>query len=125
MLEGFPVSARAATANLGRARQWYEDKLGLRPELEEGYGVWYRFGGDTWLYLYQTDAAGTARNTVAGWAVRDIETVMADLRARGVTFEEYDFGEMKTVDGILAMGGAKAAWFKDPDGNTYELTEKP
>ena len=125
MLEQFPVSARAATADLGRARQWYEEKLGLTPELEEGYGLWYRFGGDTWLYLYQTEAAGTARNTVAGWAVRGLEAVMSDLRARGVTFEEYDFGEMKTVDGILEMGGAKAAWFKDADGNTYELTEKP
>ena len=48
----------------------------------------------TWLYLYGTSYAGTAKNTIAGWAVKDIEVVMASVRERGVTFEDYDFGEM-------------------------------
>jgi hypothetical protein len=47
------------------------------------------------------------------------------LRERGVVFEDYDFGEMRTVDGVLEVGDAKAAWFKDSEGNTYELTETP
>ena len=50
---------------------------------------------------------------------------MAKLRSRGVTFEEYDWGEMKTVDGLLTVGGYKSAWFKDSEGNTLELTETP
>lgn len=50
---------------------------------------------------------------------------MADLRSRGVVFEDYDFGEMKTVNGLLSVGGYKAAWFKDSEGNTLELTEVP
>ena len=79
--------------------------------------------GDTWLYLYATAAAGTARNTIAGWTVRDIETVMADLRERGVTFEDYDMGDLKTVDGLADFGMAKAAWFKDSEGSTFELSE--
>lgn len=123
MLEGFPISARAAAVDLARARQWYSDKLGLQPEREDMGGVWYRFGGDTWLYLYGTPSAGTAKNTIAGWQVTGIEGVMADLRSRGVEFEDYDFGEMKTVDGLVDFGMAKAAWFKDSEGNTYELTE--
>ena len=93
------------------------------PEREDPGGVWYRFAGDTWLYLYATPSAGTAQNTIAGWTVTDIETVMADLRERGVTFEDYDFGELKTVDGLVDFGMAKAAWFKDSEGNTYELSE--
>ena len=48
---------------------------------------------------------------------------MADLRARGVVFEDYDFGELKTVDGLADFGTAKAAWFKDSEGNTHELSE--
>jgi hypothetical protein len=48
---------------------------------------------------------------------------MADLRNRGVTFEEYDFGELKTVDGLADFGAAKAAWFKDSEDNTFELSE--
>jgi catechol 2,3-dioxygenase-like lactoylglutathione lyase family enzyme len=123
MLTDFPIHATAAAIDLDRARRWYEDKLGLVPEREDPGGVWYRFAGGTWLYLYGTASAGTARNTIAGWTVTGIETVMADLRARGVTFEDYDLGDIKTADGMADFGMAKAAWFKDSEGNTFELSE--
>jgi len=124
MLGDFPMSARLAAVDIGRARAWYADKLGLSPEKEEmgGYGLWYRSGA-TWFYLYQTDVAGTAQNTVGGWEVTGLVGLMADLRGRGIVFEEYDYGEMKTVNGLLEMGGSKAAWFKDSEGNVLELTE--
>jgi catechol 2,3-dioxygenase-like lactoylglutathione lyase family enzyme len=123
VLTDFPIHATAAAIDLDRARRWFEDKLGLVPEREDEGGVWYRFAGGTWLYLYGTPAAGTARNTIAGWTVTGIEAVMTELRTRGVVFEDYDFGEMKTVDGLADFGTAKAAWFKDSEGNTYELSE--
>jgi len=123
MLERFSLYAVAAASDLTRARAWYRDRLGLEPAREDPGGAWFRFGGETWLYLYQTTSAGSARNTIAGWQVSDIGAVMADLRARGVAFEEYDFGELKTVDGVADFGVAKAAWFKDSEGNTYELSE--
>jgi catechol 2,3-dioxygenase-like lactoylglutathione lyase family enzyme len=123
MLQAFPIHATAAAADLDRARAWYEAKLALVPDREDAGGVWYLFAGDTWLYLYGTPSAGTARNTIAGWTVTGIEDVMGDLRARGVMFEDYDFGELKTVDGMADFGTAKAAWFKDSEGNTYELSE--
>jgi catechol-2,3-dioxygenase len=124
-LRAFPISARAAAIDIDRARQWYEEKLGVVPDLEDPGGVWYRFGGETWLYLYQTPSAGTAQNTIAGWTVTDIEAVMADLRERGVVFEDYDFGEVRTVEGLADFGVAKAAWFKDSEGNAFELSEVP
>jgi catechol 2,3-dioxygenase-like lactoylglutathione lyase family enzyme len=123
MLTDFPIHATAAAIDLVRARRWYEERLGLIPEKEDQGGLWYRFAGETWLYLYGTSSAGTAQNTIAGWTVGGIEAVMADLRSRGVTFEDYDFGELKTVDGLADFGMAKAAWFKDSEGNTYELSE--
>lgn len=123
MLADFPIHATAAAIDLDRARRWFEERLGLIPEREDAGGVWYRFAGDTWLYLYGTPSAGTARNTVAGWTVTGIEVVMADLRGRGVVFEDYDFGELKTLAGLADFGTAKAAWFKDSEGNTYELSE--
>ena len=123
MLTDFPIHATAAAIDLDRARRWYQDKLGLVPEREDPGGLWYRFARDTWLYLYGTSAAGTARNTIAGWTVTDIGAVMSDLRARGVTFEDYDLGEIETVDGLADFGMAKAAWFKDSEGNTFELSE--
>jgi catechol 2,3-dioxygenase-like lactoylglutathione lyase family enzyme len=123
MLKRFPIHATAAAIDLDRARRWYQEKLGLVPEREDPGGVWYRFGGETWLYLYATPSAGTARNTIAGWTVTGIEAVMAGLRERGVKFEDYDFGKARTVDGLADFGMAKAAWFKDSEGNTYELSE--
>ncbi len=126
MLRDFPMSARLAASDIGRARAWYEAKLGLVPEREEmgGSGLWYR-SGRTWFYLYQTDAAGTARNTVGGWEVTGIEALMDELRSRGVAFEDYDFGEMKTTNGLLSVDGYRAAWFADSEGNILELTELP
>lgn len=122
-LNEFPISARAAAVDLGRARRWYEETLGLIPQREDPGGVWYRCAGETWLYLYATPAAGTAQNTIAGWEVKDIESVMTDLRDRGVVFEEYDLGEGRMTDGLADFGMAKAAWFKDSEGNIYELSE--
>jgi catechol 2,3-dioxygenase-like lactoylglutathione lyase family enzyme len=120
------MATRLAASDIGRARAWYADKLGLTPEKEEmgGRALWYRTGG-TWFLVYQTETAGTARNTVGGWEVRSLESLMAELRSRGVTFEDYDFGEMRTVDGLLSMDGYKAAWFADSEGNILELTEAP
>jgi len=70
-------------------------------------------------------ARGSATNTVAGWTVKGIESVMGELRARGVRFEEYDLGEIKTVDGLATFGPSKTAWMKDPDGNILEISEVP
>lgn len=126
-LNDFPMSARLAAVDIGRARAWYADKLGLAPEKEEmgGMALWYRCA-DTWFLLYQTDSAGTARNTVGGWEVTGLEALMAELRERGVQFQDYDFGDMKTVDGVMTVPpGYKSAWFIDSEGNTFELTESP
>lgn len=123
MLTRYPISVRVAAKDLGRARAWYAERLGLTPEAEEMGGLWYRFAGDTWLFLYETPAAGTARNTVAGWTVDDLAAVMAELRSRGVVFEDYDLGDFKTDDGVLELGGAKAAWFTDSEENIFELSQ--
>jgi catechol 2,3-dioxygenase-like lactoylglutathione lyase family enzyme len=124
-LADFPVHATIAASDLERARRWYEEHLDLVPEETTAEGAWYRFGGATWLYLYATPAAGAARNTVAGITVRGIERVMADLRGRGVIFDEYDMGEFRTVDGLAVFGGFRAAWFTDSEGNILELSEVP
>jgi len=123
MLQDYPISPSVAAIDLDRARAWYEAKLGLIPEQEDPGGVWYHFAGDTWLYLYESSSAGSAKNTVAGWKVTGIESVMTALRARGVVFEDYDLGEIRTVDGLADFGMARAAWFKDSEGNIFELTE--
>lgn len=126
MLNDYPLSTRIAVSDLPRARAWYEEKLGLIPERDEpmDQGLWYRTGG-SWFFVYVSRFAGTAKNTVGGWEVRDLRGLMAELRGRGVVFNDYDFGEIKTVDGVIELGGYMAAWFTDPDGNTFELAQTP
>ena len=125
MLKDYPLTPRLPAADLDRARAWYEDKLGLVPDSIEMGGAWYQTGGG-WFYLYQTPSAGTAQNTAAGWTVTSIETVMDEIRGRGITFEEYDFGDMGRTDrGLMITPGGKAAWFKDSEGNLLELSEVP
>jgi hypothetical protein len=58
-----------------------------------------------------------------GWETKDIEKEVADLRARGVVFEEYDYPNLKTVNGIATTGPGKAAWFKDSEGNILGLVQ--
>jgi catechol 2,3-dioxygenase-like lactoylglutathione lyase family enzyme len=123
-LSEFPVYAVLPAADFERAKTWYRDKLGLTPSQEEGPNGWYRCAEGTWFILTASEYAGTAQNTAAGFTVKDIESVMDALRARGVEFLEYDFGEMgKTEQGLMSMGGYKAAWLKDSEGNIVELSE--
>jgi hypothetical protein len=58
-----------------------------------------------------------------GWAIDDIEAEVSALKARGVVFEEYDWPELKTVNGIADTGPGRAAWFKDSEGNILGLIQ--
>lgn len=111
-------------ADIERARQFYQDVVGcLVGEGEEDGSIKVHVG-ETWIMVYPSEFAGTNQATAVGFGVDDIAASVADLRDRGVQFEEYDFGEMKTEDGILTMpNGQKGAWFKDTEGNIVGLFE--
>lgn len=114
-----PIHPSLATKDLARARAWYAEKLRWEPTIEPPGALVYEIaGGDSAFTLYETPLAGTAKNTVMNWVVPDVHAAVAKLRERGVSFEEYDFGEFKTVDGIMdTPDGFANAWFKDADGN--------
>ena len=123
-LSEFPTYAVLPCSDYGRARSWYEEKLGMRPTSEEMGNGWYHCADGTWFILTTSQYAGTAKNTAAGFTVKEIESVMDDLRERGVAFLEYDMGEMgKTQDGLMAFGDYKVAWLKDSEGNIIELSQ--
>src|SRR5687768_15126544 len=124
MLQAHPMYAYLPAKDVGRARRFYEEKLGFKPGPEIAGGVAYEFGNGTSCFLYPTENAGTSRASQAFWQVDDIEREVADLKARGVKFEEYDMPGMKTRDGIFIGGGAKAAWFKDTEGNILAVIEE-
>ena len=123
MLQRSPMYAYLPAKDVARAREFYERKLGFEPKEEVGGGVVYEFAGGTACFLYPTPNAGTSQASQAFWQVADVEREVAELKARGVTFEEYDAPGFKTVNGIMTAGGAKAAWFRDSEGNILALVQ--
>ena len=88
-----PFIATLPASDLDRAVRWYEEKLGLKPILDIGVsGQLYQTGGVLWL-IYPTPSAGTGKHTRRRLAVPNIDEAMADLRAKGVVFEDYDMGD--------------------------------
>jgi len=113
-----------AASDMERARAWYAEKLGLEPDRDYDGELLVYQSGQTHLSIYATPSAGTARNTVAEWHVDDLRAEVAALRARGVVFEEYDFGNSRTVDGIMTdSDGSLNAWFTDSEGSILGLVE--
>ena len=123
MLSNLRVAAMVAVKDLEKAKPFYTDTLGLKILRDEPEGVEFECGGGTMLSVYPSSFAGTAQNTVAGWETDDLDAAVADLRGRGVTFEEYDMPGLKTENGIATLGKFRGAWFKDPDGNILAVTQ--
>lgn len=108
--------------DIARARDFYS-KLGFTPFREDGESLFYGSADDPELMIYKTPNAGTAKNTQICWAVTDIRATMDELRAAGITFEEYDFEGLKTVDGVAEIEGEYSAWFRDSEGNYVCLAQ--
>jgi catechol 2,3-dioxygenase-like lactoylglutathione lyase family enzyme len=121
ILEDAEFQATIPATDLDRARNFYEQKLGLTPESVMEAGLIYRFGKGTGAFLYPSSTAG-AGHTIGGWYVDDLPAAVAELRDLGIVFEEYDYPELKTVDGIADLGSELAAWFKDSEGNILAVS---
>ena len=111
--------------DINRAKEYYRDKLGIEPSesMEKG-AVMYSCGQGTRFLVYQTDNAGTAKNTQMGWETDNLEREMEELRGRGVVFEEYDFPGLKTENGVATADWGKAAWFLDSEGNILNISQR-
>jgi catechol 2,3-dioxygenase-like lactoylglutathione lyase family enzyme len=114
-----------AVSDLDRARRFYEGQLGLVPGDEEEAGVTYPCADGTGIFVYLSpDNAGKSPATIAGWFVDDLDQTMDELASRGVSFERYDQPGLKTDErGVFDAGRFRAAWLRDPDGNTMALNE--
>jgi catechol-2,3-dioxygenase len=125
MLKDLDIIAVLPAKDIARAKDFYRDVLGLEPaETMDEENVLYRCGNGTAFLLYQTDNAGTAKNTQMGWATDDVEAEAQELRGRGVVFEEYDFPGLKTENGIATTTAGKAAWFLDTEGNILNIYQR-
>lgn len=124
MLQKSPLYAYLPARDLDRARRFYEKTLGLVPKSLNNGGVTYEFAGGTAAFLYQTDNAGSSKASQAFWSVEDVDGEIAQLKARGVVFERYDdMPGKRSPEGAVIAGGAKAAWFKDSEGNILAIIQ--
>jgi len=123
MLSTAPIRAYIPASDVTRARRFYEEVVGLKPKEEYAGGVVYDCGGSE-AFLYPTGNAGTSKASQAFWQVRDVEAEVAELKSRGVKFEEYDFPGIHMKNGIATAGGAKTAWFKDSEGNILAISQR-
>ncbi|MFB6675926.1 VOC family protein [Streptomyces sp. NPDC056390] len=125
------VATRLPAQDLERARRFYAERLGLEPVDERPGGLLYRCG-DTEFALFKSTGAAPGTFTQMGWQVDDVETIVAELKQRGVTFEEVDLPGFRTKDGIAEIDGnyrskggrgERAAWFRDSEGNLLGIGE--
>lgn len=126
MLEKAHVAARIPTQDLQRARRFYAEKLGLEPVDERPGGLLYRPAGGGEFALYESVGGASGMFTQMAFEVDDIEATVAELKRRGVEFEEVDVPGLQTVDGIADIdgqypikraSGERAGWFRDSEGN--------
>ena len=117
----------AAVATIGvrdmkRAARFYEDTLGLRRVASMGDMAATYQSGNSSLFVYQSQYAGTNRATAVTWDLgKDVDRVVNDLKSKGVAFEHYDLPDTKLEGDIHAGGGRRLAWLRDPDGNILAL----
>jgi predicted enzyme related to lactoylglutathione lyase len=113
--------------DLERARRFYGETLGLEVEEMRTGGDEIRViaGGESVICIYRRPQMPAPHNTVACFEVTDLKAVVAELRGRGVVFEEYDIPEvgLKTVDGIADLDGERRAWFKDSEDNILVIRQ--
>lgn len=126
MLGSSPVVATLPAVDINRAVKFYSQVLGLRRvEMPvPGDAALFEAGQGTQIFIYQREAT-KAEHTAATFAVDDIDEVVDGLIDKGVVFEQYDFGDIKTDErGIATMGSNKSAWFKDTEGNIIALVTR-
>jgi catechol 2,3-dioxygenase-like lactoylglutathione lyase family enzyme len=122
MLANYSIHATLPATDMERAKRFYTEKLGLTAESEAPEGVFYR-SGDTRFLVFPSGGTASGAHTQLSWTVDEIEAEVAALKARGVTFEEYDFPSLKTINGVAVMGPVKIAWMKDSEGNLLSVAQ--
>jgi len=115
--------------DIDKAKEFYGDTLGI--EVKQNHmGLILIIAGGAGIYVYPKEDHTPASFTILNFPVDDINKAVLELKSKGVTFEQYDFGDgMKTDDkdimrGIAAGKGPDIAWFKDPAGNILSVLQE-
>jgi catechol-2,3-dioxygenase len=116
------AEATLPAQDVERAKAFYAEQLGLSPTSEDKVGVHFVVGG-TRFRLFRSGGSASGTHTQLALMVADVAGQVSALRSRGLRFEDYDYPNLKTVDGVADLGYAKAAWFKDSEGNLLGIAQ--
>lgn len=122
MLADKELKAFVPTTKPVEAKLFYRDVLGLQLLSEDNYALEFNANG-TLLRVIIVPELKPQLFTILGWNVNDIVSTIKSLNTKNIFCEKYEFLEQDALGIWTAPGGAKVAWFKDPDGNVLSLTE--
>lgn len=123
MLSNKPLCPTLPVVDLKRAMKFYEEKVGLNPPIQSSDSIaQYKLTEGGQLHLYKREKT-KAEHTAFTFLVDNIEKEVEELKQRGVEFQDIDVPGIKTVNGIADMGGIKAAWFNDTEGNIVAISQ--
>ena len=125
MLADKAAMATIAVKDINAAKKFYGKVLGLKVKEEMDGEVAVYGSGNSTMVVYKSEFAGTNKATAATWGVGDeFESILRNLKNESVVFEHYDMPGMSRQGDTHVMGGFKAAWFKDPDGNILHINNQ-
>jgi catechol 2,3-dioxygenase-like lactoylglutathione lyase family enzyme len=117
------VTCMLPVKDMQRARRFYEEGLGLSPQGFKPDGKFTYHLAGTELALFPKPEGTKAEHTALSFRVPDIAAAIAQFKARGIRFADYDLPGFKTVEHVCVLGAEKAAWFEDTEGNILCLHE--
>jgi catechol 2,3-dioxygenase-like lactoylglutathione lyase family enzyme len=124
MISDGEVMGFIPTVDAARARNFYEGVLGLEFVSDDSFALVVRSKA-TYIRIAKLNEFTPAPYTILGWRVKDIESEVQTLTARGVAFKRYPPLVQSDLGVWTAPGGSKIAWFLDPDGNALSLSQHP
>jgi catechol 2,3-dioxygenase-like lactoylglutathione lyase family enzyme len=122
MLATSPVIGFIPTRDAARARTFFEQTLGLRFVSDDSFALVFDANGTT-IRVARVPEFTPFPFTLLGWEVTGIEQIAAQMTARGVQFNRYDFLDQDATGIWTAPNGVKVAWFTDPDGNILSISQ--
>ena len=125
MLSDARFHATLPCSDFERAKTFYADKLGLTPVDDQPAGAFYEGADGTRFLLFPSGGVASGSHTQMGFTVADIDATVADLKSRGVQFEDYDFAGFDKATSIASTGPVRSAWFKDSEGNLLGVVQLP
>jgi predicted enzyme related to lactoylglutathione lyase len=123
MFKNTRAFASFSVDNLEKAKEFYGKTLGLDvSETKEGLSL--RLIGGNEIFIYPKTNHTPATFTILNFSVDDVEKSVEDLTNKGVQFQIYNEGELKTDEKGIFKGEPTIAWFKDPAGNFLSVLKE-